>query len=654
MSLASPTALFWFAAAIPIIGFYILKIRLRRVPVSTILFWRQVYQENQPRSLFQRMRHWVSLLVQLSLLCLLVLALADPFLAWEIRQRRRVVIVLDNSASMNATDVTPSRLAAAKIEASRIVDGLRFRDEVAVISAGGVPQVACGFSNHRRTLASAIEGVNPTDNPTRVRDAIELARRLLGDSEGDHQRQVVVLSDRRADTEGSAIEPLSESDSRRNSSLQVITRQFGTPAANVGITRFQPRRSLIDPLSYQILIEVTNASDESVECRLDIDLNEHVIDVLPLKLAAGERWSHVLEKTSAEGGRLVAKLDRADVLTADNQAWAILPALDPIPVTLVSEGNLYLQKVLESHPLVQLSRGDPAVWNASSASGRGITVLHRHVPDGPFPRGRFLVIDPRASCELWQVGEPLSNPLIGVQNKEFLTSILSHVRLENVLLPEARQVKFADESLVKVVARAASGDPLLAIIERPETKVLLLTVNLDEGDLPLRTAFPILISNALNWLTGNRGELRETLTTGAIAEFDVKSLTKDNQIGSRGLSLVAPDGRRSPLPIGRERLTIGPLDQCGLWRIEPDHDSSNNGAAITNNHSRVEPVLELACNLANRDASDIRVHTEMNLQPLELQSAGLFGNRPLSVWLIACAWGLMVVEWWAYQRRWLE
>jgi hypothetical protein len=654
MSFANPSSLIWLAAAIPIIGFYILKIRLRRVPVSTLLFWQQVYQEQQPRSLFHRLRHWVSLLVQLVLLLLLVAALADPFLASEIRHQRRVVIVLDNSCSMNATDVAPSRLTAAKAEAARIVEGLRFREEVAVITAGGAPQVTCGFSHHRRTLMSAIDGVKPSDNPTRVREAIELARRLLGDFRGEHQRQIIVLTDGHFDSDNADASPSTGPDAHPGPSLPVITRRFGTPAGNVGITRFQPRRSLIDPLSYEILIEVTNASDEPAECRLDIDLNDNVIDVVPLKLAAGEKWSQTIEKTSAEGGRLVAHLDRADVLSADNQAWAILPALDPIPVTLVTDGNLYLQKVLDSHPLVQLSRVEPATWSALPNSARRITVLHRHVPGGTFPRGRFLVVDPRGSCDLWQVTEPLQNPIVGEQNKEFLTSILSHVRLENVRMPEARRVRFTDDSTAKVVVRTASGDPLLAVIERPETKVLLLTVNLDEGDLPLRTAFPILMSNALHWLTGNQGELRETLTTGAMMELDVRSLLTDNQIDSRGLRLVAPDSRRSPLPVGRERLTIGPLDQCGIWRVEADIGVSDGQRTSDVNAASVEPLLELACNLANREESDIRVRVDARERPPEMLSSGLFGNRPLSIWLVAVVWGLMLVEWWACQRRWLE
>src|SRR5437763_6833888 len=161
MSLANPTALLWALLAVPVVVFYVLKIRLKRVPVSTVIFWRQLFDEKRPRSLWQRLRHLVSLLVQLALLGLMVAALAEPFFSWEALSARRVVLVLDDSASMNATDVAPSRLARAKEEARRVVDGLRFRDEMAIVTAGTQPRVVCGLTGHRKTLRAALDGVAP-------------------------------------------------------------------------------------------------------------------------------------------------------------------------------------------------------------------------------------------------------------------------------------------------------------------------------------------------------------------------------------------------------------------------------------------------------------------------------------------------------------
>jgi hypothetical protein len=114
MNLVNPGALFLAALALPIVIFYILKIRLRRVPVSTLLFWQQIFEEKKRRSLWQRLRHLLSLLLQLAFLCLLVFALADPIFRWQQARARRIVVVVDNSSSMNAADVLPTRLAAAK------------------------------------------------------------------------------------------------------------------------------------------------------------------------------------------------------------------------------------------------------------------------------------------------------------------------------------------------------------------------------------------------------------------------------------------------------------------------------------------------------------------------------------------------------------
>ena len=141
LSFALPIAFMLAAIALPIVALYILKVRLRRVPVSTNLFWKQIYDEKPPRSIWQHFRHLISLLLQLLLLLLIVLAIADPYFSWQVLQARRLVLVIDNSASMRATDVAPSRLEAAKSAARQIVDGLRFRDEVAIVLAGSMPEV---------------------------------------------------------------------------------------------------------------------------------------------------------------------------------------------------------------------------------------------------------------------------------------------------------------------------------------------------------------------------------------------------------------------------------------------------------------------------------------------------------------------------------
>lgn len=611
MNLANPIAIAWAALAIPIVALYILKVRQRRVPASTNLFWRQIFEEKKPRSLWEQLRHLLSLLVQLALLCLLVFALTEPFFRWEVLQAKRYVLVVDNSASMNASDGAPTRLASAKAEGRRVIDGLRFRDEMAVIAAGTEPSVACGLTGHQRTLLAALKGIAPSDGPTRVEEAVALARRLLGEKRD--KKSILVLTD--------AAFPEA---SKLLASAYVDAFLVGKKTGNLAITRCQARRSLLDPIGYEILVEVANPSDDAVEARLEIDLDGELVDVVPLKLKAGGTWNKVIEKTSAGGGRLTARLNRADALAADNQAWAILPKREPRPVTLVTDGNLFLDKVMQAIPLVRLTivKEPPATSAAPT-----VVALHKKVP-AKLPPGPLFVVDPGGACDLWDLGEPLQNPIVTKQDKD--SPLLAHVRLDNVSMPEARRL--TPKGPVQILAASLTGEPLLAAFDRPEGKVVVLTVDLDKSDLPLQTAFPILVSNALSWFSGSKGELRESLPSGSVTEVETPSR------GGAPLLLKAPDGQTRSLPRGVAKTTIGPLDRCGVWSL------ARVGEDL--------PEAEIACNLANRRESDLRPPPGSTSH--SLQTGAGFGGRPAWFYLIVTAWGLAGLEWYLYQRRWIS
>ncbi len=625
MNFTTPAALLWALLAIPIIVFYILKIRLRRIPVSTIMFWEQVFEEKQARSIWQKLRHLLSLLMQLALLALLVLAIADPFFWWELQQQRRLVLVIDNSASMQATDVKPTRFAAAREQALDVIARMRPRDEMAIVTAGSQPRVVCGLTRHQRTLRNAIDGVTATDGSTVVADAITLGRRLLAEHP---QGSIVVLSD------GGFPEAQGELGS-----APVTWLPIGESADNVAITRFQVRRSLLDPLGYQVLVEVRNDSTTPVECRLELELGENLVDVWPLKLAPHETWAKPIEQTSAEGGVLVARLNHKDALAIDNIARAVLPHRHKQNVLLVTPGNRFLQSVFSANPLVELNT--VAELPATIAPGT-LVVLHKSIPS-KLPAGNVVVLQPGETSEIWDVGDTLENPLVAQQDKE--SPLMANVRLDNVLMPEAR--KLIPKTKVTVLAASETGDPLLALFEHSRGRVLVLTVNLDRSDLPLRTAFPILFSNALAWFEGSGGELQEAVATGALATVKLPRELLASHSGQpvTQLQLTAPDGTKSSVPVLNETVTLGPLEAVGLWSLSStDHEHS----AVEDHADHHHPTLEIACNLANPNESNLQTGAMPQPEAPTL-TAGL--TNPLWFYLTLVAWGLMGLEWWMYQRR---
>ncbi len=660
MNLVHPAALALGALALPIVAFYILKVRLRRVPVSTLLFWEQIFEEKKPRSLWQTLRHWISLLLQLAFLALLVFALADPIFRWQQAQARRLVVVVDNSASMNANDVLPTRLEAARAEARRIVDGLRLGDELAIIAAGPEPRVACGLTDHQRTLREAIDTIAPIDAPTRVTEAVALARRLLSGTE--KARKAIVVTDAGFDA---AVEMARQED------VELI-RVGAAETSNVAITRLQARRSLVDPVGYEILVEAASYAKEPVSCRLELDLDDDPIDVVPLTLAPGQPVVKMFEKTSADGGRLRARIDYADALPADNTAWAILPKRARQSVTLVTRGNIFLEKVFEAIPLVDLEvlkveDGQPIPvpkpkgGGAAGAEGAPIVVYHRAVPE-TLPAGNVVVIEPGKSGPLWDVGEVLHNPVVAKQDKD--SPLMANIRLDNVLMPEARKLTL--KGTAQVLAESGSGDPLYAMVDRPVTgtgaevssKLAVLTVDLDKSDLPLQTVFPIMMTNLLNWYGGTKGELRESLAAGSTARVELPAAVDPK--ASRSLIVRAPDGteRTLAVPAGTNRGTVGPLDRCGIWtvRMGPGEPEKGGSTPPASTRAASAPpgavVAELPCNLADRRESDLRPAEGLPEWPNRL-AAGL-AVRPIWYYLLASAWLLICWEWFLYQRRWID
>jgi hypothetical protein len=142
------------------------------------------------------------------------------------------------------------------------------------------------------------------------------------------------------------------------------------------------------------------------------------------------------------------------------------------------------------------------------------------------------------------------------------------------------------------------------------------------------------VSNALGWFTASHGELRESLAAGSVTEVELPAPGR-----SQGDWLLrAPDGRTRPLPRGAARATIGPLDRCGIWSVSA--------------RGKPAPELELACNLASAQESDIRPAAGLETRAAR---AGLaLGGHPVWFYLIAAAWGLATLEWFLYQRRWIS
>ena len=96
---------------------YLLKLRRDEAVVPSTLLWHKLVADVEANAPWQKLRRSLLLLLQLLLVIILVLLAARPFVERPAGLARDIVLVMDTSASMAATDVSPNRQGAARVGA---------------------------------------------------------------------------------------------------------------------------------------------------------------------------------------------------------------------------------------------------------------------------------------------------------------------------------------------------------------------------------------------------------------------------------------------------------------------------------------------------------------------------------------------------------
>jgi Ca-activated chloride channel homolog len=105
----------------------------------------------------------------------LLLAVARPQAITLVpKEQATIMLVMDTSGSMNATDVAPSRLIAAEQAAMIFLDQVPAKFRVGVVSFAGTAQVLARPTTDRVAVQDAVASLN-ADGPTAMGDAIERA-----------------------------------------------------------------------------------------------------------------------------------------------------------------------------------------------------------------------------------------------------------------------------------------------------------------------------------------------------------------------------------------------------------------------------------------------------------------------------------------------
>lgn len=628
MSLLAPLALIAAGIIGPIIvAMYLLKLRREERTVSSTFLWQRMVRDVEANAPWQRLRRNWLLLLQLIILALLVLALARPFFFTEGIAGRNLVIVLDRSASMGATDEGASRLEAAKQQAIRLIDQLPDGGRATVIAAGGTQmEVPASATTDRRELRTAINSIELSiGGSSDLAQALTLASALVSREE---QGEVAIVSD------GNVVIPEDLEVPATVSYFPVGTRQD-----NVAISALVLQPGVA---GQTLFVQATNYDpDSTVTRRVDVYLDGNLFNAYNMTLEPGREESIVAE-VPATAEVVEARLSGSDALPLDDQAWAVSRLGDVTNVRVVGPGNRFLQTGLDLLPSVSATTVPTTTTRFEETAAQvPVTILDRVLP-AELPAGNLLFIAPPRSTEFFSVTGTIEFP--SVQPAVGEEPLLRNVSLSEVSILEATRI--VPGTWARVVVDS-DGGPLLVAGERNGRRIVVLAFDLLRSDLPLQVAFPLLLSNIINFLAPGSGAEAALLAPGepltlqidpAITEVRL-TLPDGTQLGTAGGLFQTAE----TLQMQDEQVIYAATNQLGIYTVEAFRADE------------LEARLRYAVNLFAPNESQVQPQPELAVsQTGGLQSAAgpqdQQARQEFWRWLAALALLVLVVEWLVYQR----
>jgi Ca-activated chloride channel homolog len=184
-------------------------------------------------------RHIVAA-VYLAASALLVVAAARPALATEVPNEPTVVLAFDTSRSMEATDVTPSRIVAARDAAHRFIEVVPSGVRVGLVAFDQTARVVIPPTTSKTVLARAVDRLSLGEG-TAIGEAIYASLDVLAsdapaDHEGSASGSIVLMSDGET-TMGRPDADAAREAERRG--VKVSTVAFGTDQGSVTVDFMQ-------------------------------------------------------------------------------------------------------------------------------------------------------------------------------------------------------------------------------------------------------------------------------------------------------------------------------------------------------------------------------------------------------------------------------
>lgn len=606
MTLLQPTAL-WLLGLIPLVVIlHLLRAAADRKTVPSAFLWRELGRDPEVARRWRPPRLTLLLLLQILAIGVASFALSMPRLTTP--PGRHLVLVLDASGSMLATDEQPTRFDEAVRRARGMLAVLSPADIATIVRAGPRPRVVASGVDSLAAQA-ALGDLRGGGGTSAMREALFVASDL---ARRDQERagEIVVLSD------GSFVDP------GDLSALGVATRfdLIGRETANRAVTGLSVARQPGGPGTQSAIARLANYSDQPSRVGLSLFVDDVLSDRRDIDLPAQGQTVAAFE-VPAGVRRVAVKLAGGDALPSDDFAEVSVDIGFVRRVLLVTRRPEALERALRAIPDLTVDTVTPERYDGSGAE---IVVLDGVVP-ATLPAGQLIVVNPPAGQTLLPVGPEIQ----GVQFSDFdpRHPLLQSVDLSAVRL--AKATPFQTPAWARVVAEAPGG-PLILEGREEGRSVIGLGFEPSGSGIDRMIAFPLLIANAVSFLGG--GDLAPSLVPGRTVTLPVAP-------GITQMSLETPEGQPRRLQPEQGSVRLEEVEMPGRYVIRETGAGSG------------EPRI-FAVNMTD-DAESAIAPKARDAVIVPASSGDDEIVTPFEIWpyLVGGVLLLLVLEWWRFGRR---
>ncbi|MEV0677603.1 VWA domain-containing protein [Actinosynnema sp. NPDC050436] len=261
MSFTGFTAPWWFLLLIAVAAVAAVYVVMQRVLRKRVLRFANLPMLEKVAPRRQGWWRHVPAAFLLVAFILLTVALAGPTAEQKVpRNRATVMLVIDTSLSMKATDVRPSRLEAAQVAAKSFADGLTPGINLGLITFAGSATVLVAPTTDRGAVTQSIDGLKLAQ-ATATGDAIVAALasidsfgKVVGGADGPPPARVVLMTDGK-ETVGTR-RAFDAAEDAKKAGIPISTISFGTED---GVVEIEGRRQEV-PVDDDSMKEIAKLS----------------------------------------------------------------------------------------------------------------------------------------------------------------------------------------------------------------------------------------------------------------------------------------------------------------------------------------------------------------------------------------------------------